>query len=204
VTGKELHPDGVELQKWLEGDLSGEARDQLAGHLENCTRCRSEIQSFELLFDGLEAVEQTVATEPGPQFSRRVMADILSREVAGRVRRNRVMVPAVVAACFALILALWLLPSSGMPAAAESAGGLALPVLLGAMLKIVHSGALMVFEGFHLAIRLARTAAVLLATLPVAVWAICLALFCAVHGALVLCLKQYSRQGSLGQGSFYR
>lgn len=190
------HPDGAELQAWLEEDLSGKATDELAGHLEGCARCRDELQSFELLFGGLESVERTVATEPGPRFSRRVMAEILRQEAAGRVRRNRVMVPAAAAAFFAMVLAVWLLPSLGLPAAAESAGGLAFPVLLGAMLKIVHSGAVMLAEGFDLAFRLVRTASVLLATLPVSVWAAGLTLFCAVHGALFLCLQQYARRNS--------
>jgi len=194
VTREHHHPDGAELQAWLEGDLSGQAGDELAGHLETCARCGNERHSFEQLFDELEAVEQNVATEPGPQFSRRVMAGILHQETAGRVRRNRVMVPAAAAAFLAMVLALWLLPAPGLTTAADSTGGVAFPVLLGAILKIVHSGAVMISEGLDLAFRLARTVSVLLATLPVSVWAACLALFGAVHGALFLCLQQYARR----------
>lgn len=194
MTREYHHPDGAELQAWLEGDLSGPAGDELAGHLETCARCGNDRHSFEQLFDELEAVERAMAAEPGPQFSRRVMAGILHQETAGRVRRNRVMAPAAAAAFLAMVLALWLLPTSGLTTAADSAGGLASPVLLGAILKIVHSGAVMISEGLDLAQRLARTVSVFLATLPVSVWAACLALFCAVHGALFFCLQQYARR----------
>lgn len=204
MTRDQQHPDGAALQAWLEEDLSVQAMAELADHLGGCGRCRNEVRSFEMLFSGLESVERSVTPEPGPQFARRVMADILHQEAAVRVRRNSVMVPAAAAAFFAMVLALWLLPSHDLPSATDSAGGLALPVVLGALLKIVHSGALMISEGIDLAFRLARTAAVLLATLPLSVWATCLTLFCAVHGALFLCLQQYARRDSRGPGSIHR
>lgn len=182
------------MQSWLDGELPEEQRQEVASHLEGCTRCREELRFLESLFGELESLERTAVPEPGPRFSHRVMADILRQETAERVRRNRVMVPAAAAAIIALVLAFCLVPSPGLPSAAESGGGLALPVLVGALLKVVHSGAVLAVEGLELASRLTRTVSALLTTLPVSVWAACLFLFCTVHGALALCLQQYARR----------
>jgi anti-sigma factor RsiW len=192
VTREPRHPQANELQAWLDGDLSGTERQELSGHLEGCARCRGELASLEMLFAELETLE-TTGPEPAPRFAGTVMAEILRRDTEERVRRNRVVVPAAAAACFALVLALWLMPSPGLPAAASSSGP-ALPVLAGALLKIVHSGAVLVAEGLDLAFRLTRTASVLLGTLPGSVWVACLALLFAVHGALALCLRRYARE----------
>jgi anti-sigma factor RsiW len=192
VTRERHHPHADELQALLDGELSGPRQQELAGHFEECVRCREELVSFERLYGELEFLE-TTGPEPGPRFSRTVMAEILRRETEKHVRRNRVMVPAVAAAFLALALALWLLPAPGRPAAAVS-GGPSLPVLAGALLKVFHSGAVLAAEGLELALRLARTTSGLLGTLPGSAWAACLALFCAVHGALALCLQQYARR----------
>jgi hypothetical protein len=69
----------------------------------------------------------------------------------------------------------------------------------------------MISEGLELVVRLARTSSALLAALPSSVWAGCLTLFCAVHGALFLCLQKYTRRylvpygpGPQGRGSTNR
>ncbi len=188
------HPGGMELQSWLDGELSGEQRREVAGHLEACTGCREELRSLQALFGELESLEQTAVPEPGQQFSRRVMVEIIRHETAERVRRNRVMVPAAAAAVLALVLAFSLMPSPGLPSGAGSEGGMALPVLLGALLKVVHSGVVLAAEGLDLVSRLTRTVSALLTALPVSVWAACLTLFFAVHGALAICLQQYARR----------
>lgn len=206
MSRKNHHPDGATLQAWLEGDLTpGGPGDDVSLHVGTCAKCDGERQSFELLFEELEHVEKTVTADPRTGFSRRVMADILRREAAGRVRRNRVMIPAAAAAVFAMLLAWWLAPATSPSGPVDSAGGLA---MLGALLKIIHSGAVMLSEGFELTVRLARTSSTLLAALPSSVWAACLTLFCMVHGALFLCLQQYARHtsapcgaGPLGRGS---
>jgi hypothetical protein len=166
----------------------------VAGHLEACAGCREELHSLQALIGELDTLEQTAVPEPGPQFSRRVMVEIFRQQTAERVRRNRVMVPAAAAAILALALACWLMPVPGLPSAAGSGGGPALPVLAGALLNVIHSGVILAAEGLDLVTRLARTISALLAALPVSVWAACLTLFCMVHGALALCLQQYARR----------
>lgn len=188
------HPGGEALQSWLDGELTGEQHQELAGHLDVCTRCREELGSLQTLFGELEDLERSAAPEPGPQFSRRVMVEIVRQETAQRVRRNRVMVPAAAAAILALVLAVWMMPSAGLSSAAGSGGGMALPVLLGALLKVLHSGVVLAAEGLDLVFRLTRTITALMTTLPVSVWAACLTLLCVVHGALALCLQQYARR----------
>lgn len=190
----QYHPEGKALQSWLDKELPEEQRQDVARHLEGCSNCREELRSLESLFGELESLERTAGPEPGPRFSHQVMVEILCQETAERVRRNRVIVPAAAAAIIALVLAFWLVPSPGLPSAAESGGGLAVPALVGALLKVVHSGTLLAAEGLDLASRLTRTVFALLTTLPVSVWAACLILFCMAHGALALCLQQYARR----------
>lgn len=197
MTREHHHPQADELQARLDGQLSLEEQREVDAHLQECARCRGDCASLELLFGELATLEQT-GPVPGPRFSRRVMAEILRRDTEARVRRNRVMVPAAAAVFLALVLALWLAPSPGVPMGAGAGGGPAFHVLVGAMLKVVHSGAVMVAEGLDLAFRLARTTSGLLAALPGTVWAACLALFCAVHGALALLLQQYARRNHGG------
>ncbi len=194
MTREHQHPQAEELQARLDGQLSLEEQREVDAHLQGCARCCGERAALELLFGELAALEQTAGPEPGPRFSRRVMAEILRRETEARVRRNRVMVPAAAAVFLALVLALWLAPSPGLPLGAGAGGGPAFHVLVGAMLKVVHSGAVMVAEGLDLAFRLARTTSALLAALPGTVWAACLVLFFAVHGALALLLQDYARR----------
>ena len=194
MSGRNDHPGQDVLQALLDGELSAEERRPVDGHLDCCPSCRSEMQALETLFCELGAVERDAAVLPSPRFSRHVMAEILHRETAARVRRNRVLVPASAAVLAALVLAALLMPTA-LPAGPSSAGG---SLVMGALLSVVHSMVVIAVEGFDLAGRLAGTVTALGAALPTQVWAICLTLTIVVHGALAYCLRQYGRRRLAG------
>jgi len=185
---RKLHPDGATLQSWVEGDLSGDPHRHVADHLGACPACSGEAQTLSLIFGELKALEQQELPDPGPLFSRQVMTGILKEEARQRVRRNRVALPAAVAAFAAMVLALLLMPAWGLNKA-----GPAMPLLLDAMMKIFQSGAVMAAEGLELAVRLGRTTSLLMSSLPTSAWGGLALLFFTVHGTLFLCLRLYAR-----------
>ncbi|GEM_PF-2935442 len=52
------HPYPEELQLYLEGRLTSPGREALAQHLEQCSRCRLEIERFRELVHGLESLNE--------------------------------------------------------------------------------------------------------------------------------------------------
>jgi anti-sigma factor RsiW len=196
LTGVKGHPGQLQLQALVDGELPEAERRRLSGHLDYCPSCRGEVRALETLFGELGTVEREIALPLSPRFSRRVMAEILRRETAARVRRNRVLLPAAAAVLAALVLAALLMPPL-LPAGPATAGG---ALVMGALLSVVHSIVIVFVEGFDLAGRLTRTVVSLGTAVPGPIWAIFLSLTIAVHGALAYCLRQYGRRRLSGAG----
>lgn len=190
MTGVNDHPGQHRLQALVDGELPAAERRRLSGHLDCCPACRAEVRALETLFGELGAVERESAVTLSPRFSRRVMAEILRRETAARVRRNRVLLPAAAAVLAALLLAVLLMPPPSLPADPSPGNG---PLVIGALLSVLHNVVVIAVEGLDLAGRLARTVAALGAALPAPAWALCLTLTVAVHLSLAFCLRRYGR-----------
>ena len=67
------HLSAEALQAFLDESLPGGERERVETHLETCARCRSELEGWELLFHGLEGLDEVA---PAADFTERVMTSL--------------------------------------------------------------------------------------------------------------------------------
>lgn len=92
---------------WLDGEISGEENDLLAGHLLTCEPCRNEFELWKRIADTLR--DDTAIEEPSPDFRTGVMRRLQTEtEVESRPRRRLAHIwrtPAAAAAAAVLLFA---------------------------------------------------------------------------------------------------
>jgi anti-sigma factor RsiW len=74
------------LEDFLSGELSGTEKREVADHIKSCVGCKAALDQVEACSGLLRLMEPT--GEPGPAFSRVVMARIRSEQEAARQPRG--------------------------------------------------------------------------------------------------------------------
>jgi predicted anti-sigma-YlaC factor YlaD len=105
------HVDRMKLSAFLDGEVSGEEREEISIHLEECVGCRAEAQGLLQVAELLEATEDVVVS---PYFLTRLKRTILEEDSrsgdfslagwVGRFHLERIIVPIGVTALLLLSL----------------------------------------------------------------------------------------------------
>lgn len=103
---KGSHPDPVELDIYLDGELNGSDLDRFEAHLDECAACRKSLDERQVFFDLIAESEQV-------PFSRDISGDVV-----GALAKNRLRLLAGVLS-FEVVLAASVLLLSGPRLAAQ-------------------------------------------------------------------------------------
>jgi anti-sigma factor RsiW len=110
------HLDDALAQRFVDGDLPGEARDACRAHAAACGECRALVESYRALAASLDALE---VPDPGADFAAAVLARVDARE--RHLARERRLAVAIAAS--AALVAAVLLASAGAAAWAPALAG---------------------------------------------------------------------------------
>lgn len=107
-----------QLERYLDGDLAGELREEFEAHLQGCAACRDEVARAERLSELLAQAAMRLEAVPAD------LADRIERHVRHAVYRRRALLLSGVAAAMAACVLVWQLatpagPKRGGPPSAQ-------------------------------------------------------------------------------------